>query len=85
MGLHIESDEVERLAQELAALTGEPLAEAVARAICERLQQVRRDSDLAERIIAIGQECATRLKEPLRADEIDSLLYDERGLPIGCC
>ncbi len=39
---------------------------------------------LAERLLAIGKDCAERLKEPFRSADHGDLLYDERGLPIGC-
>lgn len=81
MGLNIKTDEAHRLAQELAALTGETLTAAVTQALRERLERVRRErGDLAERLLAIGRDCAARLKEPLRASEIDDL-YDDDGLP----
>jgi hypothetical protein len=36
---------------------------------------------LADRLVAIGKDCAARLKEPLRSADHADLLYDERGLP----
>jgi len=45
MALHIESDEAERLARELAAVTGESLATAVTAALAERLSRVARPHD----------------------------------------
>jgi len=81
MSLNIKADEAHRLAHELAALTGESLTAAVTQALRERLERVRRErGDLAERLLAIGRDCAARLKEPLRASEIDDL-YDDDGLP----
>ena len=82
MGLNIKTDEAHRLAQELAHLTGETMTAAVTQALRERLQRIReeRAGDLAERILAIGRDCAARLKEPLRASDIDDL-YDDDGLP----
>jgi antitoxin VapB len=81
MGLNVKTDEAHRLAQELAALTGETLTAAVTQALRERLDRVQRErGDLAERLLAIGRDCAARLKEPLRASEIDDL-YDDDGLP----
>ena len=32
-------------------------------------------------LLAIGLECAERLKEPYRSIDHGDLLYDERGLP----
>ena len=43
MALNIKSVEADRLARELAALTGESITEAVTRALELRLEQERRD------------------------------------------
>jgi antitoxin VapB len=83
MGLNLKNDEAHRLARELAALTGESMTAAVTVAVRERLERIRhrkRDS-LANRLLAIGKDCAPRLKEPFRTLEHGDLLYDERGLP----
>jgi antitoxin VapB len=83
MGLNIKSDETHRLARELAWLTGESMTAAVTAAVRERLDRVRRERavGLADRLLAIGKDCATRLKEPFRSADHGDLLYDERGLP----
>jgi len=39
---------------------------------------------LAERLLAIGRDCARRLRKAGPPVDIDELLYDERGLPKGC-
>lgn len=44
----------------------------------DKSEGVRR---LADRLVAIGRECAPRLKEPYRSAEHGDLLYDDRGLP----
>jgi hypothetical protein len=36
---------------------------------------------LAAELLALGRDCAARLKEPWRRAEQAELLYDERGLP----
>ena len=83
MGLNIKSEEAHRLAQELAALTGETMTAAVTEAVRERLARVQRENGrgLAERLLAIGRDCAAHLKEPFRSVDHGELLYDERGLP----
>lgn len=83
MSLNIKSDEAHRLARELASLTGESMTSAVTEAVRERLDRVRRERSggLAERILAIGRDCAARLKEPFRSIDHGDLLYDDRGLP----
>jgi antitoxin VapB len=83
MSLNIKNAEAHRLAQELAALTGESLTTAVTQALSERLERTRRSQQkpLAERLLRIGQDCAARLKEPYRSIDHGKLLYDETGLP----
>ncbi len=44
-------------------------------------EETPRDASLAERLLAIGKDCAPYLKEPFRSAEHGDLLYDERGLP----
>ena len=83
MTLNIKNEETHRLARELAALTGESMTAAITAAVRERLERVQRDSGagLAARLLAIGRDCAPRLKEPYRTVQHGDLLYDERGLP----
>ena len=83
MSLNIKGEEAHRFARELARLTGESMTAAVITALRERLDRVRRDraSSLADRLLAIGKDCAARLKEPYRSADHANLLYDERGLP----
>ena len=83
MGMNIKNAETQRLVQELVALTGESLTSAITEAVRERLERLRseRHGSLADRLVAIGRDCAPRLKEPFRTIEHGDLLYDERGLP----
>jgi antitoxin VapB len=84
MSLNIKNKEAHRLAEELAKLTGETLTAAVTTAVRERLDRVRRGRlsvSLADRLLAIGRDCAAHLKEPFRSAEHGDLLYDETGLP----
>lgn len=83
MGMNIKNSEAQRLAHELAALTGESLTAAITEAVRERLDRLRRErsTGLAERLLAIGRDCASHLKEPFRSAEHGDLLYDDRGLP----
>jgi len=80
--LNIKDPTAHALAQALAKETGETMTRAVAAAIRERLERVRRqrgtEAAVAE-LLAIGRRCASRLKgEPV---DHDTMLYDERGLP----
>jgi antitoxin VapB len=83
MSLNIKNEEAHRLAQELAALTGESMAAAVTEAVRERLDRVRRERGipLSERLLSIGRDCASRLKEPFRSVDHGDLLYGDDGLP----
>jgi antitoxin VapB len=85
MSLNIKNEEADRLARELADLTGESVTAAVTEALRERLERERRQrrrEGLSERLLAIGAEIASRLKEPWKSIDIDELLYDEKtGLP----
>jgi antitoxin VapB len=81
--MNIKSKEAYRLTKQLSKLTGESLTTAVIEAVRERLDRVRREHgvDLAERLLAIGRDCATRLKKPFRTIDHGNMLYDDRGLP----
>ena len=83
MSLNIKNKEAHRLAQQLAKLTGESMAEAVTKAVRERLERARRERGVAlsDRLLAIGKDCAAHLKEPFRSIDHGHLLYDEKGLP----
>ena len=83
MSLNLKNEETNRLAHELAGLTGETLTTAVTVALrerLERLQQSKRGA-LSDRLLKIGQECAAHLKEPFLSVDHGDLLYDEKGLP----
>lgn len=83
MSLNIKNEEAHRMAQELAALTGESMTAAVTTAIQERLERTRkhRKGGKYEQTMAIAKECAANLKEPWKSIDHDELLYDELGLP----
>lgn len=83
MPLSIKSIEVERMAREIAAKTGESLTGAIQKALQERLDRLRRERR--------SQIVANQLQEILRrVDQLpvldsrspDEILgYDEHGLP----
>ncbi|TMJ28754.1 MAG: transcription factor [Alphaproteobacteria bacterium] len=81
MRLSIKDEETQRLARELAERTGETITFAVTTAIRERLDRIRREQgeSLADRLMAIGRDCAARLKEPFRSADHADLLYGEHG------
>lgn len=49
----------------------------------EHAADIRRQQgpSVADRLLAIGKDCAAHLKEPFRSAEHGELLYGERGLP----
>lgn len=84
MALNIKSAETDRLARELAALTGESLTEAVTRALEQRLDQQRHERDVLgrERLNGLLAEIRQRtaklpVLDPRSDDEI--LGYNEFG------
>jgi antitoxin VapB len=83
MGLNIKNREAHLMAEELSKLTGESMTTAVTIALRERFNRVRQQKSLglADRLLAIGKDCAVRLKEPFRSADHGEILYDERGLP----
>jgi antitoxin VapB len=85
MALSIRDPETDRLARELAALTGETLTQAIRRSVSERLQRQRATLPgvVAARIRRVDEILAEIDRLPVHdartADEI--LGYDEHGLP----
>lgn len=83
MSLNIKNEDTHKLVQQLADLTGETLTEAVTVSVSERLKRVKgkKLTSLADRLLAIGKDCAGRLKGPIATVEHGQLLYNEQGLP----
>jgi antitoxin VapB len=83
MSLNIKSEEAHRLVRELAALTGESQTAAVIESVRERLERLRSDvkRPLAERLLAIGVDCSSRLSGASRTVDHAELLYGPDGLP----
>jgi antitoxin VapB len=83
MALSVKDKETDRLAREVAALTGETLTDAIRKALAERLERERlrrgESVPLTDRLLQLGQECAALPDYDTRsADEIVG--YDETGL-----
>jgi antitoxin VapB len=83
VALSIKDPEADRLAREVAALTGESLTEAVKAALAERLAREQRKRgatlSLAERLDRIAVECAALPVHDARSAD-DILGYDDRGM-----
>jgi len=83
MPLNIKDADTDRLARELAEVTGETLTAAVATALRERLERIRErpsGQDLAAELDAIAARSAALPVLDERSGE-EILGYDERGLP----
>ncbi len=82
MSLNIKNPKAHRLAQEVAALTGESLAQAVTTALEERKAKLEKQPRF-ERAWAIAEDCARRLNAPgaPKMMEIEDLYDEATGLP----
>jgi antitoxin VapB len=80
MALNIKDESVHETVKQIAKITGESQAQAVATAVNERLVRLQQD-DLAGRLLAIGHKTASRMSASTKRLEHGELLYDERGLP----
>jgi antitoxin VapB len=83
MALNIRHPETEKLAEQVARLTGETKTEAVRKALLDRLTRLRRDRAeraLADELDLIAKRCA-RLPVQDRRTPDEILGYDEDGLP----
>ncbi len=81
MGMNIKNPVVERLAKELANETGETMTSAIQGALEEKLQRLRRERDVEERIRRIDELLASIPPPPPGVTSDHSDLYDEWGLP----
>ncbi|MBV8056782.1 MAG: type II toxin-antitoxin system VapB family antitoxin [Deltaproteobacteria bacterium] len=82
MALNIRNPKAEKLASDLAALTGESKTEAVTKALKERLEHIkrlRRKRHIADRLDEIAKHCASLPLLDRRKPE--DMLYNEQGLP----
>jgi antitoxin VapB len=83
MALNIRHDETERLAADLARLTGETKTEAVRRAVQDRLDRLQREQrglDPVADLDEIALRCARLpVRDERTAEEI--IGYDEHGVP----
>jgi antitoxin VapB len=84
MAISLKDPETDRLAREVAKLTGESLTEAVRKALKERLERVHRKhppkASAIDELNAIALHCAALPDHDTRsADEI--IGYDQFGVP----
>ncbi|MDR9402073.1 MAG: type II toxin-antitoxin system VapB family antitoxin [Halothece sp. Uz-M2-17] len=80
MAINIKNSDVDRLIQQLRAMTGEGPTEIVKRALEREYQELRRErrqAQLAEKLPDLQETAQTK------AQEFDAnTLYDEKGLPL---
>ena len=86
MSLIIKNEEVVSLARQIADLTGENVTQAVAVALRERLENLKKmsDDEVRKRILQIqnlSNDAATRWAEPYGSGDHGDLIYEEIGLP----
>jgi antitoxin VapB len=82
MSINIKNPETQRLARELAELTGESMTTAVTVAVRERRDRVlARRAGRARVMLELGRDCARRLPASVRDVDHGELLYGEDGLP----
>jgi antitoxin VapB len=80
MALSLKNEEADRLARDLADMTGESLTEAVVVALRERLDRERARRDLVRRVTRLADEVSSYpVLDARTAEEIVG--YDETGLP----
>ena len=81
MALSVKNEEADRLARDLAKMTGESLTEAVVVALRERLDRERTRRDLVRRVTRLAVEVSAL--PVLDARSRDEMIgYDEAGLPV---
>jgi antitoxin VapB len=83
MALRVDSEEADRLARQLSAITGESLTVAVTLALRERLERVNRPQDPARReALRAIRERAAQLPQLDRRSDAEILGRDEGGRGI---
>lgn len=80
MGMNIKNEEAHRLATQVASIYDETLTEAVTVALRERLARATAE-DRLEKLRAMALEISTRMPKGITRDSVDSMLYNEVGLP----
>jgi antitoxin VapB len=79
--ISIRDPETDRLAGQLAKLSGETITKAIGSALRERLaREQARAAGRVGRLLAIGDRCARHLPPPFSSAGNGELLYDEHGL-----
>ena len=80
MGMNIKNEEAHRLATQVASIYDESITEAVTVALRERLARATAD-DRLERLRILAHEISLRMPKGVTRESVDSMLYNELGLP----
>lgn len=78
--MNIKNAEAHRLAAQVALIYDETLTEAVTVALRERLARATAQ-DRLERLRILAHEISTRMPKAMTRESVDSMLYNELGLP----
>ena len=78
--MNIKNEEAHRLATQVASIYDETLTEAVTVALRERLARATVE-DRLERLRLLAQEISIRMPKGMTRESVDSLFYNELGLP----
>ena len=78
--MNIKNEEAHRLATQVASIYDETLTEAVTVALRERLARAPVE-DRLERLRLLAQEISIRMPKGMTRESVDSLFYNELGLP----
>lgn len=81
MGMSIKNSDVEQLAKQVAAETGESLTAAIKVALEERLERLRHQREVAEKKRRLREILDSLPPPPPGVTSDHSDLYDEYGLP----
>lgn len=80
MGMNIKNEEAHQLAAQVASIYDETLTEAVTVALRERLARATEHNRL-ESLRTLAHEISLRMPKGLDRESINSMLYNEIGLP----
>jgi hypothetical protein len=90
VSLNIKNEETYELVKELAVMKGLSLTSTVKLAVQNEIEREKAERNLAAQqtparrsdlLQAFAREYSKRVKDPIHSWDIDSLLYDEDGLP----
>lgn len=84
MSLTINDHEVYGLARELAQLTGQSITNVVRNALQRernRIEHLQQRERRTEELLAIAQNCAAHIRQPVTAANHGDMLYDNTGMP----